>query len=65
MFYGCTSLTSMDVSFIAWNPGNATSNWMTNAGSQVAGTKTFTCPAALPNTTGNSNIPNGWTRVEK
>lgn len=55
----------MDVSFMAWTPANATTNWMSNAGSQVAGTKTFTCPAALPNTTGNNNIPSGWTRVEK
>ena len=65
MFQGCTHLASIDVSFTAWNPRNATSYWMTNAGSQATGTKTFTCPAALPDTTGNSNIPSGWTRVEK
>ena len=55
----------MDVSFTAWNPANATSNWMTDAGSQAAGTKTFTCLAALPNIIGDSNIPSDWTRVEK
>ena len=65
MFNGCTSLASMDVSFTAWNPENATTSWMTNAGYNATGTKTFTCPAALPNTTGNSNIPSGWTRIEK
>ena len=65
MFYNCTFLTSIDVSFTAWNPANATNSWMNNAGTQATGTKTFTCPAALPNTTGDSNIPSGWTRVEK
>ena len=65
MFYNCKFLTSMDVSFTTWSPANATHSWMTDAGSQTIGTKTFTCPAALPNTTGNNNIPSGWTRVEK
>ena len=65
MFYNCTSLTSMDVSFTAWNPENATINWMTNAGSQATRMKIFTCPAVLPNTSGDSNIPSGWTRIDK
>ena len=65
MFNGCTSLTSIDVSFTAWNPANATTNWMTNAGSQAAGTKTFTCPATLPQTIDSSHIPSGWTIVTK
>ena len=65
MFNGCTFLASMDVSFTSWNPANATTGWMTSAGSSATGTKTFTCPAALPNTTGDSNIPSGWSRVEK
>ena len=65
MFYNCENLASIDVNFEAWNPSNATSYWLENAGSQAAGTKTFTCPATLPNTTGDSNIPSGWRRVNK
>ena len=65
MFSGCTHLTSMDVGFMAWDPPNATTSWMSNAGSQAEGTKTFTCPADLPNETGNNRIPSGWTRMEK
>ena len=57
----------MDVSFTAWNPENATANWMTSAGSSATGTKTFTCPAALGTdstiTRGDSNCPAGWTVV--
>ena len=67
MFRDCESLTSINVNFTSWTGGviSPTSYWMANAGSQAAGEKTFTCPAALPNTIGDSNIPNGWTRVEK
>jgi len=55
----------MNVSFTAWNPSDATDYWMENAGTEATGTKTFTCPAALPKTIGNNNIPSGWTIVEK
>ena len=65
MFGGCSMLASIDVSFTAWNPSNATGYWVYGAGTQATGTKTFTCPSALPKTTGNSNIPTGWTIVEK
>lgn len=69
MFYNCKKLQSMDVSFTAWSPSNATYNWMYSAGSQTSGTKTFTCPTALGTdstiTRGSSNCPNGWTVVNK
>ena len=69
MFYGCNRLASIDVSFTAWNPTNATTNWLYNAGIYIPGEKTFTCPAALGTdstiTRGNSNCPNGWTVVNK
>ena len=61
MFNGCTKLASIDVNFTAWNPTNATTNWLNS----VAASGTFTCPATLPKTTGNNNIPTGWTIVEK
>lgn len=66
MFNNCNSLMSMEVSFTDWNPtAAATAYWMTDAGSQATGTKTFTCPAALPNETGDDRILSGWTRIEK
>ena len=65
MFCNCTKLASIEVNFTAWNPSNATEYWLENAGSQTTGTKTFTCPANLPNTISDHNIPTGWTRVNK
>lgn len=65
MFYGCSKLASIDVSFTAWNPENATTNWVNGAGTQATGEKTFTCPGALPDTRGNNNIPTGWTKADK
>lgn len=59
MFYGCTSLSSAEVAFTAWTSGT-TDNWLYN----VAGSGTFTCPAALPDVRGASNIPDGWTKVD-
>lgn len=62
MFNGCSSLASIDVSFSAWDPTNATDNWL--MGVQASGT--FTCPSTLPNTPRNvSHIPSGWTKVNK
>lgn len=63
MFNGCTHLSEIEVSFTVWNPANGTSNWVTSAGSQASGTKTFKCPSTLPQTFGSSNIPSGWTVV--
>lgn len=61
MFQNCNKLASMDVNFSAWNPSNATTNWVNG----VTASGTFTCPAELPDTRGTSKIPSGWTRVEK
>ena len=61
MFQNCSNLASIDVNFTAWDPTNATTNWVNG----VAASGTFTCPSILPKTTGNNNIPSGWTIVEK
>jgi hypothetical protein len=60
MFGGCTQLSSIEVAFNAWTPTNATGNWLF----RVAASGTFTCPAALPDVRGASNIPEGWTKVD-
>lgn len=61
MFYNCASLSSVDVNFTQWNPSGATNGWLNGVASEGA----FTCPAALPDTRGASNIPTGWTKVDK
>ena len=61
MFYGCSNLASIDVSFTAWNPADATEFWV----SGVATSGTFTCSSTLSMTTGESNIPEGWTIITK
>ena len=62
MFYNCTLLSSVEVAFTAWNPSNATSNWLYG----VASNGTFTCPEGLDTTTRNaSHVPAGWTVVAK
>ena len=66
MFQDCKKLASMDVSFTTWNPTNATTNWVNGVGTEATGTKTFTCPSALPDTPRDaSHIPSGWTKVDK
>jgi hypothetical protein len=57
MFYNCTNLNNININFSAWDPTNATTNWVTN----VSSLGTFTCPADLPETYGTSYIPTGWT----
>lgn len=61
MFYGCTSLNSINVNLSSWNPTDATINWVEN----IASSGTFTCPTALFETYGTSNIPEGWTVIRK
>lgn len=56
MFLNCTSLSSIEVDFSAWSPANATQNWVQGVG----GSGVFKCPASLPQTFGDSNIPSGW-----
>ena len=62
MFNGCTSLNNIEVNFTDWNASNTcTADWMVG----VSATGTFTKPSALTETFGNSNIPSGWTVVNK
>ena len=60
MFVGCTNLQYIEVDFTKWNT-EATENWV----SSIASTGTFVKPAALPTTFGSSNIPSGWTVMDK
>ena len=62
MFYNCSKLNSININFSNWNVySEPTSNWVTG----VASSGTFTCPTALPENRGTSNIPEGWTVVRK
>ena len=61
MFFGCTQLNNINVNFSAWNPSNATQNWVNG----VSSSGTFTCPVDLPEEFGDSRIPTGWTVVRK
>lgn len=61
MFSKCTKLDNINVNFSAWNPKNATEDWVLN----VATSGTFTCPVDLPEEFGTSRIPTGWTVVRK
>ena len=60
MFYGCSALNSVEVAFTEWLSG-ATTSWM----AAVSGSGAFTKPTALADTRGTSNIPTGWTVVNK
>ena len=60
MFYGASRLASVEVAFTEWLSG-ATASWM----AAVSGSGTFTKPTALSDTRGTSNIPTGWTVVNK
>jgi hypothetical protein len=57
MFSGCTKLNNINVNFLAWEPTNATTNWVKN----VASSGTFTCPVDLPETYGTAYMPVNWT----
>jgi len=57
LYEKCNSLNYVKVNFTAWK-GNSTQGWFANNTSKNG---TFVCPAALPQTRGVNNIPNGWT----
>lgn len=62
MFNRCANLSNITVHFTDWRADlNATNYWLYN----VAPTGTFNKPAALPTIYGTSNIPSGWTVVNK
>ena len=48
----------MNVGFISWSPFNETMGWVQS----VKSSGTFNCPSSLPDTRGNNNIPNNWTK---
>ena len=60
MFYGCTSLSEISVSFEDWQDDDSrtapTYGWL----SDVAPTGTFICPNRLPLEYGWGRIPEGW-----
>ncbi len=58
MFFGCTSLSKINVSFATWSDYYSnTDGWVKD----VAPTGTFICPKGLPLEYGVSRIPEGWT----
>ena len=61
-FGNCTKLSSIEVSFTSWTQAtNQTYGWVNG----VASSGTFTKPLALADEYGPSNIPTGWTVVNK
>ena len=64
MFRGCTNLSAVTCMAASLSALNCTNNWLKDAGSNVAGTKTFTTPSTTGWSKGNSGIPSGWTRVD-
>jgi hypothetical protein len=64
MFYGCSSLSSITcLATSGINSSSSTSGWMTNAGKNVTGTKTFTAASTATWPEGDNGIPSTWTRV--
>lgn len=62
MFWNCSNLSEIEVDMTSWSSSsNAYTNWVQN----VHSTGTFIKPTDLPQTTGDSRIPNGWTIVNK
>jgi hypothetical protein len=58
MFFGCTSLSKINVSFATWSDYYSnTDGWVKD----VAPTGTFICPKTLALEYGISRIPEGWT----
>ena len=66
MFNGCSNLSSVTcLATSGINVNSSTSNWLSNAGKNVTGTKTFKADANATWPEGNNGIPSGWTRVNK
>lgn len=59
MFRGCSSLNAITCLATDISVGNCTTSWVAN----VASTGTFTAPSSTNWSSGQSGIPNGWTRV--
>lgn len=54
MFSRCSKLSSVEVKFVAWNPTNATDNWLRGVASEGIFRKSTTLPVT-------NKIPAGWT----
>lgn len=65
-FYGCSKIstvTTPNISDLTQN--NVLNNWLSNAGTEVTGTKVVNVPTGATITTNSySGIPTGWTRVD-
>ena len=61
MFKGCTNLNNINVSITSWETSWHTIDWVDG----VAANGTFTKPTALAEIYGTSNIPDGWTVINK
>lgn len=59
MFYNCSSLSELEVSFTSWPYG--LTDWVAN----VASSGTFIKPSSLSADYGNDKIPTGWTYQDK
>ena len=62
MFMGCSKLATITcLATSGINSGNSTTEWLKNAGSQAAGTKTvYTSSSASWPMNNNNGIPSGW-----
>ena len=64
MFYICSKLASVTcLATSGINTDDSTSNWLNGAGTNATGTKTFTADPTATWPSGNSGIPEGWTRL--
>ena len=64
MFNHCKKLATVTcLATSGINQGNSTSYWLTDAGSEVQGTKTFNAVSTANWPSGVNGIPTGWTRV--
>ena len=65
MFYQCYKLNSVTCLATDISATSCTSYWLSDAGRDVTGTKTFTAANSSVNWLSGSNngIPSGWTRV--
>lgn len=65
MFYGCTSLSSITCLATDVSAEDCTDYWLEEAGTDVAGTKTFITPQETAwDEDSDDGIPSGWTRVD-
>ena len=61
MFMGCSKLATITcLATSGINSGNSTTEWLKNAGSQAAGTKTVYTSSSAEWPSGNNGIPSGW-----